>query len=67
VQLDEIGVIDAIIQKVQTTADGGMRITLDSGMDSVEIFKKLIHNKMYNNGQVKVVFIQENQDGVYNP
>ena len=37
----EIGACEAIINKIQTTVDGGVRITLDINPDAEEIVKQL--------------------------
>lgn len=54
--LEEIGAVQAVIHKVQTTIDGGARITLDLGCDSVEVIKKLINIKMQSDSILHVGF-----------
>ena len=58
--LREIGTTQAIINKVTTTVDGGMRLTLDIYAES-EIISRLIDIKM-NRDQVIYVSMFEKND-----
>lgn len=40
--MEEIGSAAAIIQKIQTTVDGGYRLTLDLGADSTALMQSLL-------------------------
>jgi hypothetical protein len=57
--MTEIGSCTAIINKVQTTIDGGARITLDLNSHDKEIIKKLIDIKLDNNQIIYVGFACE--------
>jgi hypothetical protein len=57
--MTEIGSCTAIINKVQTTVDGGARITLDLNSNDKEIIKKLIDIKLENNQIIYVGFACE--------
>lgn len=54
--LIEIGACDALINKIQTTVDGGARITLDINPDNLDLIKKLFDIKFSQNGYVYVGF-----------
>lgn len=54
----ELPVLDAIINKVQTTADGGARITLDLGYESSDVIKQLLVKKMSGNDMIKIVLVE---------
>ena len=43
---DEIGSCNAVIHKIQTTLDGGARITLDIGAEATIVITKLLQNKL---------------------
>jgi len=55
-ELNELGATEALINKIQTTVDGGARITLDINPDSIDLIKKLIDIKFSQNGLVYVGF-----------
>lgn len=55
-ELIELGACEALINKIQTTIDGGARITLDINPDNLELIKKLMDIKFSQNGLVYVGF-----------
>lgn len=50
-------VVEAIINKIQTTADGGARLTLDLGYESSEIIAQLLQNKLSGTDLIYIAFI----------
>lgn len=52
----ELGSCEAIINKIQTTIDGGARVTLDLNSNDKELIKKLIDIKLENNQMIYVGF-----------
>jgi hypothetical protein len=52
----ELGAAEAIIQKIQTTVDGGLRVTIDMSADNFELVKKLLELKANGDNQVYVGF-----------
>lgn len=50
--------IDALVNKIQTTIDGGCRITIDVGMEAQPIVSRLMENKMNGEDLVKVAFVE---------
>jgi hypothetical protein len=52
-------IVEAIINKVQTTADGGARITLDIGYDARHIAAQLLQKKIAGNDLISIVFIDQ--------
>lgn len=59
----EIGTAIAIVDKVQTTRDGGYRITIDLPDSEVSLAQNLLKIKAKGNQLVYVVFIEKEQDG----
>lgn len=57
--MTEIGAAEALIYKVQTLADGGLRVTLDLSAQDISIVQKLM--MLYSHGEtlVKVGFAHE--------
>lgn len=53
-----IGSSLAIIQKIQTTIDGGARITLDLGQNDSELISKLMKLKLSGDELVFVAFVE---------
>lgn len=53
-----LGTAEAVINKVQTTADSGARITLDVGADASELIRELMSHKLSENGFVHVSFVK---------
>lgn len=49
--------VDATIYGLRTTIDGGMRITLDLGAESIQIIQQLLNNKMRGRDLIKVCFV----------
>lgn len=64
--LEVIGEGQAEIFKVQTTLDGGARITINLGHESSDLVASLMAHKMRTNKLVRVVFIEEVKDGQTN-
>lgn len=60
--MKEIGSTHAIINKIQTTVDGGARITLDIGAESSVLVSKLLSNKLKCNESVFVAFVEPVQE-----
>lgn len=60
-----LGAAKAIIYKVQTTVDGGARLTLDVGSDSQECIRNLFDSYMNNERLIYCSFFQglEDSDG----
>jgi hypothetical protein len=58
-EIEEIGACEAIINKVQTTIDGGARITLDIDPSAHQVIEELFRLKMQNNSLIKVGFAYE--------
>lgn len=56
--MSELGKCEAQVVKVQTTADGGARITLDVGRDGAPLAARLLANKIDNNDHVQII-VQE--------
>lgn len=56
--MNEIGCIIATINKIQTTIDGGARLTLDVGQDSSDVIQKLIKIKMSKESVLQVGLIE---------
>ena len=56
---ESVPVVEGVVYKVTTTADGGARITIDVGFDASWIVKELLLKKMSGDEIVKMVFIQE--------
>ena len=52
----EIGACLAVINKLQTTIDGGVRLTLDLNPSESEIIKKLFDLKINNESEICVGF-----------
>lgn len=52
--MQEIGSCEAIINRIQTTIDGGVRLTLDLNSDDSELIKKLLDIKLMDN---RVLFV----------
>jgi hypothetical protein len=50
----EIGTLTAVINKLQTTADGGARLTLDLSGDECQVIEKLIKHKLSTDGLVTI-------------
>jgi hypothetical protein len=57
----EIGSCEAIINKIQTTIDGGARITLDLNSQDKEVIKKLLDIKLMDNQTIFVGFASGEQ------
>jgi hypothetical protein len=57
----EIGSCEAIINKIQTTMDGGARITLDLNSQDKEVIKKLLDIKLMDNQTIFVGFASGEQ------
>lgn len=57
--MTEIGAAEALIYKVQTLADGGLRVTLDLSAQDIQLVQKLM--LLYSRGDnlVKVGFAHE--------
>jgi hypothetical protein len=51
-----IGVADALIYKVQTLVDGGLRVTLDLSANDIEIVQKLLLLYSQGDSLIKVGF-----------
>lgn len=60
-----IGSCFAITNKVQTTVDGGIRLTFDVDQSNVELVSNLLTNKNLKGGQVYIVITEENDKFVY--
>ena len=56
--MEEIGSVNAIIHKIQSTADGGIRLTLDIGAESGEIGAKLLKLKAQGREYISVGMVQ---------
>ena len=56
--LKEIGTTQALINKLQTTVDGGARITLDLSASESEVIKNLMVNKLSGKDLCYVVFLE---------
>jgi len=54
--LTEIGSCQGIINKIQTTLDGGVRLTLDLNPSESDLIKKLFELKMSEEPEVCVGF-----------
>ncbi len=59
--MEELGSCSAQIYKLQTTIDGGARITLDVGCDARKLIKNLMDKKLSDSDAVFVAFV-ENKD-----
>jgi hypothetical protein len=59
VVMSDIKPSELLINKVQTTADGGARVTFDFNPDDLHIIKLLMEKKLSGNDLVKCVFIDE--------
>ena len=57
--MQEIGAAEAIIYKVQTLTDGGLRVTLDLSSQDVELVKKLLTRYAIGETLVNVGFASE--------
>ena len=57
-QSQEIGAALSVINKVQTTADGGARITLDLPSISSDLISKLMTLKLQGRELVMVAFVE---------
>ena len=53
-----IGASVATIYKIQTTIDGGARLTLDLPVDSVGLMSSLLKRKLENDELVMVAFVE---------
>jgi len=58
-----LGAAKAVINKVQTTVDGGARITLDVGTDSQETIKNILDAYLNDNRLVYCSFFKGSPDG----
>lgn len=61
---EELGVAKGIIQKVQTTVDGGLRVSLDFGGCDLDLVKKLLEISMGETKQVVVAFVRPKPSAV---
>ena len=61
--MDEIGACLATINKIQTTIDGGIRLTLDLNPTESEIIKKLFDLKISNTSEICVGFSKIEESG----
>jgi hypothetical protein len=59
--MTEIGSCEATINKIQTTIDGGARITLDLNSQDKEVIKKLLDIKLMDNQIIYVGFASGKQ------
>jgi hypothetical protein len=57
--MTEIGAAEALIYKVQTLADGGLRVTLDLSAQDISIVQKLMMLFSRGDNLVKVGFAHE--------
>lgn len=57
--MQEIGAAEAVIYKVQTLTDGGLRVTLDLSAQDVSIVQKLMFLFSTGENMVKVGFAHE--------
>ena len=62
--MSEIKPSELIINKIQTTADNGVRITFDFNPDDIYVIKRLMDKKLAGDELVKCVFIDEGGHGV---
>lgn len=60
--LKQLGQCDAQIQKVQTTADGGVRLTLDLGYDARELSAILMQKKLILEDFLHIVVFQRGRN-----
>jgi hypothetical protein len=58
VQNSDLGGSLVIINKIQTTLDGGARVTLDLPSVSSELIGALLHRKLMGNEQVFAQFVE---------
>lgn len=54
--MNELGSCEAIINKIQTTIDGGARVTLDLNSNDRELIKRLIDIKLEGSQTIFVGF-----------
>lgn len=54
--MNELGSCEAIINKIQTTIDGGARVTLDLNSNDKELIKRLIDIKLEGSQTIFVGF-----------
>jgi hypothetical protein len=57
--MTELGAAEALIYKVQTLADGGLRVTLDLSAQDISIVQKLMMLFSRGDNLVKVGFAHE--------
>ena len=57
--MKELGSCQAIINKMSTTVDGGIRLTIDLNPESSELIKSLIDLAMSEEPNVLVAFVKE--------
>jgi len=53
-----LGACNALIYKIQTTVDGGARITLDLNPEDSELLSNLLNKKMRGEPMVYVAFVE---------
>lgn len=59
----EIGSSVALIYKIQTTIDGGARVTIDLPSVSSDLAKSLLEMKLLGREMVAVAFVRYEEDG----
>ena len=60
-EAQELGSTQAIIYKIQTLTDGGIRLTLDLDDSSKELTKKLLDRKMMNKPLIQIGIVGINE------
>lgn len=60
----EIGASVAIIYKIQTTIDGGARLTIDLPSVSSDLVKELLGMKLHGREMVAVAFARNEEDAL---
>jgi hypothetical protein len=62
--VSEIKPSELLINKIQTTADGGVRVTFDFNPDDSHIIKRLMEKKLVGDDMIKCVFIEDRNGAI---
>lgn len=57
--MNQIGSCEALISKITTTIDGGIRLTIDLSSDQSDLVNKLMYLKLKTDGLCIVAFLTD--------